>query len=97
MKRAPPSTFLLVLAGLLVPALARAEEPPPTPPTAARAWSVSLGTGAGGFVELVDSYPGGSPAGCDSSSRQGRLQLNARVERELEGGYLVGVAWTYNR
>jgi hypothetical protein len=75
--------------------------PPPAQPSAPAAaplaWSVSLGTGGGGYVEFVDAFAGGGPAGYSGSTRQGRVQLNGRVERELTRRSVVGLAWTYNR
>jgi len=98
MKSADPSTLALLIALLLAPSLARAGEPPPAPPAAAdHPWSVSLGTGAGGYVEFVNAFSNGGPVGYDTSQREGRLQVNARADRLLERWLSVGVAWTYNR
>jgi hypothetical protein len=97
-------TGTLVLALLLSPALALAREPPPDPPAspaaplpADRPWSVSLATGAGGYVEFVDAFSNGGPGGHDSSQRSRRLQLNVRADRQLGPWFRVGLAWTYNR
>ena len=92
--------FPLLLAALLAwPAVAPADEPAQAPasPPQVRPWSVSLGTGGGGFVEFVDALSNGGPGGYGSSRRQGRIQLNARVERDLDRWFRAGVAWTYNR
>jgi hypothetical protein len=101
MKNAIPSACALVLALLVVPAEARAGDSPPAPgPTASAAaypWSVSLGTGAGGYVEFVDAFSNGGPVGYDSSQREGRFQVNARADRQLDRWFRVGVAWTWNR
>ncbi len=104
MKLAIPSIRAAALAFLLAPTLAAAQEPPPAsapPPSAATVaqhpWSVSLGTGAGGFVEFVDGFSNGGPAGYDSSQRSNRIQLNVRADRQLDRWFRVGLAWTYNR
>jgi hypothetical protein len=102
MKFAGQSPHALLLALLVLPAVARTEEPlpPPTPPAAATAvypWSVSLGTGGGGFVEFVNAFSNGGPTGYDTSQREGRLQVNARADRQLDRWLRVGLAWTYNR
>ena len=99
-----PSIRAAVVALLLAPSLARAGEPLPAPPASPTAplpgdhpWSVSLGTGAGGFVEFVDAFSNGGPGGYDSSQRSNRLQLNVRADRQLDRWLRVGLAWTYNR
>lgn len=103
MKLAIPSTHALAVALLLAPAVARAGDPPLPPGTPAAAsaaaypWSVSLGTGAGGYVEFVDAFSNGGPVGYDSSRREGRFQVNARADRQLDRWFRVGVAWTWNR
>ena len=105
MKSANPSIHALLAALLVLPAVARAEDPPvppapPTPPPAATAvypWSVSLGTGGGGYVEFVNAFSNGGPTGHDTSQREGRLQVNARADRQLDRWFRVGLAWTYNR
>lgn len=97
-------TGTLALALLLFPALAPAGEPPPAPPasptaplTTDRPWSISLGTGAGGYVEFVDAFSNGGPVAYDSSRRSDRLQLNVRADRQLDRWFRLGLAWTYNR
>jgi opacity protein-like surface antigen len=107
METATPLTLALLAALLLCPATVRAgeapaAEPPPfaAPPAADLdgefPWSVSLGTGAGGFVEFVDAFSNGGPVGYTSSRRTARFQLNARADRELNRWFRAGVAWTYN-
>ena len=104
MKLAIPSIRAAALALLLAPALAAAQEPPsvpalpPTAPTAAQhPWSVSLGTGAGGYVEFVDEFSGGGPGGYDTSRREHRRQVNARAACEFQPRLRAGVAWVYQR
>ncbi len=103
MRLAILSTPALVLALLVAPSVAWSRDPPPPPgtpaasPAATYPWSVSLGTGAGGYVEFVDAFSNGGPAGYDSSQREGRLQVNARADRQLDRRFRVGVAWTWNR
>ncbi len=106
MKAVIPLTLaalLACLAGLLSPAVAAGEEPrpaavPPSAPSAQEhAWSVSLGTGGGGFVEFVDALPNADPGAYDKSRRENRLQLNARADRELNRRFRAGVAGVYNR
>jgi len=99
-----PSIRAAVVALLLLPAQASAGEllpGPPASPTAPlpadRPWSVSLGTGAGGYVEFVNAFSNGGPVGYDSSQRSNRLQLNVRADRQLDRWFRVGLAWTYNR
>jgi len=98
-----PPRYALVLAMLLAPPVARAEDPPPSPgPTTTTTatnypWSVSLGTGGGGYVEFVNAFSNGGPTGHDTSQREGRLQVNARADRQLDRWFRVGLAWTYNR
>ena len=88
-----PPMLLLLLASLGAPATALAEEPP----ALVGPWHVSLGTGGGGFVEFVDAFSNGGPASYDTTRRRGRLQVNARVERQARPNLLVGVSWTWNR
>jgi hypothetical protein len=87
----------LLTGSLLAPSAAPAGEPPSAPLPTDRPWSVSLGTGAGGFVEFVDAFSNAGPGGYDSSQRSSRLQLNARADRQLDRWFRVGLAWTYNR
>jgi hypothetical protein len=109
MKLAFPSTlterlaYLVCFAFLAGPGIAGGAEPEPAavPPSAssaeARAWSVSLGTGGGGFVEFVNAFSNAGPAAYDKSRRENRLQLNARADRELNRRFRAGVAVVYNR
>jgi hypothetical protein len=98
-----PLTLASLLALLTSPAIAVAEAPPPAqapPPQAPpedHAWTVSLGTGAGGFVEFVDAFSNGGPSGYDASRREHRLQVNVRADRELNRSFRAGVAGVYNR
>jgi hypothetical protein len=62
-----------------------------------RRWNLSVGTGAGGFVEFADAFSGTGVGGYDSSRRQDRFQINARIDRELGRWLRVGAAWVYNR
>lgn len=106
MKLAFPSSFtarLAWLACLAGPAVAGGEEarPATVPPSASaveeHAWSVSLGTGGGGFVEFVNAFSNAGPAAYDRSRRADRFQLNARADRELNRRFRAGVAMVYNR
>lgn len=106
MKLTFPSSFtarLACLACLAGPAVAGGEElrPANLPPSASavegHAWSVSLGTGGGGYVEFVNAFSNAGPAAYDRSRREDRLQLNARADRELNGRFRAGVAVVHNR
>lgn len=103
MKMAFPSTLAALVACLVAPAVAGGEEPRPAtvPPSAAfaeeHAWSASVGTGGGGFVEFVNAFSNAGPAAYDRSRRENRLQLNARADRELTRRFRAGVAGVYNR
>jgi hypothetical protein len=99
MKIAIPLTLAALLAA---PAVAGGEEtqlsaPPSPPPAESHAWSVSLGTGGGGFVEFVDAFSNGGPVAYDRSRRENRLQLNARADLELAHRFRAGLAGVYNR
>lgn len=87
-----PSLLLLPIAALVT--VAAPEGPPPSQPP--HAWNLSVGTGAGGYVEFVDAFAGTSLAGYDEHSRD-RFQLNVRADRELGRWLKVGVAWVHNR
>jgi hypothetical protein len=99
MRLAPPLTLAVLLA---LPAVAAPQEPAAVPaspegaPEKDRAWNLWLGTGAGGFVEWVDSFAGTAPGAYDSSRRTDRLQLNARLDRELSRWFRSGLAYVYN-
>jgi hypothetical protein len=103
MGLASPLTLAALLSFLVAPAAAAGEEPQPgaVPPSASsaegRAWSVSLGTGGGGFVEFVDAFSNGGPGAYETSRRENRLQLNARADLELTHRFRAGVAGVYNR
>lgn len=62
-----------------------------------RAWNLSVGTGAGGYVEFVDAFAGSGPVDHDASRRRDRLQLNLRADRELGRWLKVGLAYVYDR
>jgi hypothetical protein len=97
--------ILLTVAVLLSAATAVAQEPQdvlepmpvPAAPMQDQAWSLWVGTGAGGFVEFVDAFAGSGPGSYDTSRREDRFQLNARADRELSRWFRAGLAWTYNR
>lgn len=99
MKVAIPLTLAALVA---FPAASAPQEPQPAPvpasdlPEKDRAWNLSIGTGAGGLVEWVDSFAGTTPGSYDSSRRRDRIQVNARVDRELNRWFRSGVAFVYN-
>jgi hypothetical protein len=103
MRAANRSTLAALLVVLAPRAASGTEAPPPDPapssaaPAEWRPWSLSLGTGAGGYVEFVDAFSNGGPGGYDSSQRSNRLQLNVRADHLLDRWFRVGLAWTYNR
>lgn len=89
----------MLLASLLaVPrgAGAAGEATAPEERDADRAWSVAVGTGAGGFFEFVDAFAGSGPGGYDDSRRRDRFQLNLRADHELGRWLRAGVAYVYN-
>jgi hypothetical protein len=94
--------ILLVLPALLgATSVARAAEggssEAPAGPAARRdrAWSLSVGTGGGGFFEFSDSPLGNGVY--DESYRRHRFQANVRVDRELGRRLRLGVAYVYYR
>jgi hypothetical protein len=89
---------LAIAAILALPAAAQPQEgPPPVVGAGAeRRWSVSLGTGAGGFVEFVDAFAGSSIGPYDTSRREERIQLNGRLDRAQGRWLRTGIAWVYN-
>jgi hypothetical protein len=98
--------ILLTVAVLLSAAIAGAQEHPqeafepvpmPAPQVQDQAWNLSVGTGAGGFVEFVDAFAGSGPGSYETSRREDRFQVNARADRELSRRLRAGLAWTYNR
>jgi hypothetical protein len=93
----------LTLAALLgLPTVTAAQEPQPVPaspegaPEKDRAWNLSIGTGAGGFVEWADAFAGSVAASYDSTRRSHRLQLNVRADREQGRWFRYGLAYAYN-
>lgn len=92
----------VVTASLAAAALsgrARAEERAPAPSGEDRAWTLSVGTGAGGLVEFADGLVGDVSAGLAgyTTERSGRLQANARVDREHGPWIRTGIAYTHQR
>lgn len=99
MRRLRPVTIALLAALLTCPLPTKAEVEVATAPVGEAprregAWNLSLGTGGGGVFEFADAFADSRPRGYDER-RSGRLQLNARLDRELGRRLRVGLAYTY--
>jgi len=95
------STWLLPISLLLAPLGARGEAGADAGRAAdavalregARAWNLSVGTGAGGIFDFSDGFAGANPP--YEAHRESRLQLTARLDREVGRRFRVGVAYTW--
>lgn len=91
-------TVSATLAALVaIPAAGWGAEPVSSPPpTPDRAWTLSVGTGAGGFTEFVDGMSGTGVSGYDDTRSVDRRQLNLRIDRAQGRRFRFGAAYVYD-